>query len=292
MSSIQSLEKHRGFDRNVFNSRVRRVLVYLILLAGLVVTLLPFVWMILASFKTQTELIQVPPTFWPEKATFDNYLTILNDPDLPLLRFYGNSLFVAISRVTFILFTSSLMGFIFAKYNFRGKNFFFGWFLLGLMLPAQLTMIPDFMILSKLGLIDNLWALVIFAVLDAFGIFMMRQFIESIPNEMLDAARIDGASEWQIYWRIILPQLGPALATLGILVFMGSWNEYLWPLVIIRSTENRTLPLILTWYNTQHGARQNLVMAATVMMIIPILFVYLGLQKWIVKGFTHSGLKG
>ena len=248
-------------------------MVYFLLIMGLSMTLMPFVWMILGSFKTATELIRVPPTFWPESPTLDNYGTILNDPKLPLLRFYGNSALVAVCNVLTSLFTSSLLGFLFAKYEFRGKRLFFGWFMLGMMIPGQMTMIPSYLILAKVGLLNSLWALIVFSAMDAFGIFMLRQFIETLPNELLDAARIDGASEWQIYWRVILPQLGPALATLGTLNFMGNWNAYLWPMVVITSIERRTLPIILTWYNSQHSSRPNLTNAATVMMVIPMLLL-------------------
>jgi multiple sugar transport system permease protein len=272
-------------------SGLGRFLVHLLLIVGLSITLTPFVWMILGSFKTATELIRIPPTFWPENPTLDNYRTILSDPQLPLLRFYSNSTFVAVANVLTSLFTSSLLGFLFAKYEFRGKRLFFGWFMLGMMIPGQMTMIPSYLILSKVGLLNNLWGLVVFSAVDAFGLFMLRQFIETIPNELLDAARMDGASEWQIYWRIVLPQLGPPLATLGTLNFMGNWNSYLWPMVVITNIEFRTLPVILTWYNSQHGSRPNLTNAATVMVVIPILFVYFFFQRWIVRGFTMSGIK-
>jgi multiple sugar transport system permease protein len=285
----RSVRQHIGGARVQRN--LGRFLVYFLLILGLTMTLMPFTWMILASFKTQTELIRIPPTFWPENPTLDNYRTILQDPKIPLLRFYGNSAFVAVANVLTTLLTSSLLGYLFAKFEFRGKRAFFGWFLLGMMIPGQMTMIPSFLILAKIGLLNTLWGLVVFSAVDAFGIFMLRQFIETLPNELLDAARIDGASEWQIYWRVVLPQLGPALATLGTLNFMGNWNNYLWPMVVITKVERRTLPIILTWYNSQHSSRQNIVMAATVLVVVPILFVYFFFQRWIVQGFTMSGIK-
>jgi multiple sugar transport system permease protein len=285
----RSARPHAGLTRARYG--LGRFLVYVSLVVGLSVTLMPFVWMILSSFKTSAEILRTPPTFWPENPTLDNYRTILQDPKLPLLRFYGNSAFVAISNMLTSLFTSSLLGYLFAKYEFRGKRVLFGWFLLTMMIPAKMTMIPDYMILVKLKLINTLWGLVALSFLDAFGIFMMRQFIKAIPNDLLDAARIDGASEWQIYTRIVVPQLGPALATLGTLSFMGHWNDYLWPMVVITRVERRTLPVILTWYEDQHVTKHNLVMAATVMVVIPILLVYFFFQRWIVQGFAISGLK-
>jgi multiple sugar transport system permease protein len=268
-----------------------RFLLYFALTLGLSVTLLPFIMMIFSSFKTNVEVLRVPPTFWPEHFTLDNYVKIFNDPKLPLLRFYANSAFVSIFNVIATLFTSSLVGYMFAKFEFPGKKILFGWFLTMMMIPAQITMIPSYLILAKLHLINSLWGLVIFSAVDAFGIFMLRQFCETLPNELLDAARIDGASEWQIYLRIILPQLGAPLATLGILGFMGSWNAYLWPMIVLQKIEVRTLPIILTWFNSTHTGQGALVMAATVLIIMPILIVFLFFQRWIVQGFTMTGFK-
>ena len=275
-----------------FPGKLSNSLVYLVLILGVSITLLPFVWMILGSFKTPAELIQVPPTFWPQNPTLENYRIILTDPKLPLLRFYGNSAFVAVFNVTTTLFTSSLLGFLFAKYEFRGKNLLFGWYLLLLMIPGQITMIPTYLILAKIGLLNSLWGLIVFSATDAFGVFMLKQFVEALPNDLLDAARIDGASEWQIYWKIVLPQLGAPLATLGVLNFMGNWNAYLWPMVVLTSIEKRTLPIILTWYNSQHSSNPGITNAATILMVLPILFIFLYFQRWIIRGFTMSGLKG
>jgi multiple sugar transport system permease protein len=269
-----------------------RLMIFIVLTIGLSFTLLPFLMMILSSFKTNLENLRVPPTFWPEFFTLENYYAIFNDPKLPLLRFYANSAFVAIFNMVSTLFTSSLIGYMFAKFEFPGKKLLFGWFLALMMIPAQITMIPSFLILSKLHLINSLWGLVVFSAVDAFGIFMMRQFCETLPNELLDAGRIDGASEWQIYWRIVLPQLGAPLATLGILGFMGSWNAYLWPMIVLQKIEVRTLPIILTWFNSTHTGQGALVMAATVLIIMPILIVFMFFQRWIVQGFTMSGMKG
>jgi multiple sugar transport system permease protein len=268
-----------------------RFLMYFILTLGLSFTLLPFLMMIFSSFKTNLEVLRVPPTFLPENATIENYLKIFNDPKLPLLRFYGNSAFVALFNVTTTLFTSSLVGYMFAKFDFPGKRLLFGWFLTMMMIPGQITMIPSFLILAKLGLINSLWGLVIFSAVDAFGIFMLRQFCETLPNELLDAARIDGASEWQIYGRIVLPQLGAPMATLGILGFMQTWNAYLWPMIVLQKIDVRTLPIILTWFNSTHTGQGALVMAATVLIIVPILIVFLFFQRWIVQGFTMTGFK-
>ncbi len=289
----KSLPKSAGRLPKPFRSGkvTGRILAYTLLTLGLSFTLLPFIMMILSSFKTNLEVLQVPPTFLPENFTLENYVKIFNDPKLPLLRFYGNSAFVAALNVISTLFTSSLIGYMFAKFEFPGKNILFIWFLSLMMIPSQITMIPSYLILAKLGLINSLWGLVIFSAVDAFGIFMMRQFCESLPDELLDAARIDGANEWQIYWRVALPQLGAPLATLGILGFMHSWNAYLWPMIVLQKIEVRTLPIILTWFNSTHTGQGAMVMAATVLIIMPILIVFLFFQRWIVQGFTMTGFK-
>lgn len=269
-----------------------KIVVYTILILGSFVAIMPFLWMILASFKTGAEVRQIPPTFWPVEPTLENYKTIFSDPKLPLALFYRNSAIIAIVNVATALFTSSLFGYIFAKFKFPGSRFWF-WIVLALMMiPFQVTMIPSYLILAKLGLLNKLTGLMIGAAITPFGIFLMRQFSLSIPNEMLDAARVDGASEWRIYWSIVIPQLRAALATLGMLTFMFNWNAYLWPLIVLTEQENRTLPIVLTWYTTQHSNQIQLSMAATVMVIVPILIVFLISQRWIVKGITLSGIKG
>jgi multiple sugar transport system permease protein len=266
-------------------------MVYLILILGTVVTLLPFVWAVLTSFKSSSEIIRIPPTFFPQHWTLQSYQTIFNDPRVPLARFFSNSLFVAVMHVGITLFTSSLAGFIFAKYKFWGKDIIFAYILAQMMIPFQIVMIPSYLILVKLHLVNSLWGLIIPSMVDAFGIFLMRQFIESIPNELMDAARIDGAGEFTIYWRIILPQLGAPLAALGIFSFMAVWNDYLWPLIVITTHERRTLPLLLNWYNNAHGTRYDLTMAASVLVLLPILLVYILFQRWIVRGVALTGFK-
>jgi len=271
---------------------IRINLAYFILVPASLIALLPFVWMILSSFKTLKEIREVPPTFVPKEFTLDNYQKVLTDKNLPLGIFYRNSAIIAFANVVQVLFTSSLFGYIFAKFEFKGKKVLF-WFILSLMMiPTQMTMIPGYLILARLGLINNLLGLIIPAAIDAFGIFLFRQFALSIPNELLDAARVDGAGEFHIYYRIVLPQLGPALATFGMLTFMFNWNAYLWPLIVLTEKNVRTLPIILTWFSNQQVDKTNLTMAASVLVILPVLFVFLLVQKWIVEGITLSGMKG
>lgn len=264
---------------------------YAVLLLGLVATLLPFFYVMVSSLKTEAELLKTPPDFFPQQPTFKHYTTIFNDEKIPLERNVLNSFVVSIARVFITLFTSSFAGYIFAKYHFKGKNLAFGVILIQIMIPFQVVLIPNYLLVVKFGLIDSLWALILPFMVDAFGIFLMKQFIESLPAELMDAARIDGASEFGIYWRIVLPQMGPPLASLGIFTFMATWNDYLWPLIVLTTPEKRTIPLLLVWFQTQHTSNQGLVLAASILTLLPIFFVYIFLQRWIVDQATQSAFK-
>jgi multiple sugar transport system permease protein len=268
-----------------------RVVLYLALVIGGIIAALPFFWMIFGSFKTGAEIRQIPPTFVPQDWTLENFSTILNDPDLPLATYYRNSLFVALTNVALTLFTSSILGFIFAKYVFRGRDILF-WYLMALMMvPPSVLMIPNYLILSEIGLLNNLWGLVVTVAIDPFAILVMRQFMRALPDEQIESARVDGASEFRIYWSVVLPQVKPALATLGLLTFMFNWNAYLWPLIVLTENEKRTIPVILSAYSTRNAAQLELVMAASVLMVVPVLLVFLATQRWIVQGLTLSGGK-
>jgi len=269
--------------------RVTRVSLYVVLTIMGVFAALPFVWMILASFKTEAEIRQIPPTFWPSEATLDNYRTIFQDPELPLLTFYRNSAFVAVMNVIATLFTGSLLGYIFAKFEFRFRQPLFWFVLATMMIPTQVTMLPAYLVLLQIHLLNNLWGLIVPSFIDAFAVFVMRQFILSIPNDEIYSARVDGASEWRIFRSVVIPQLKAPLATLGMLTFMFHWNEYLWPLIVLTEQSKRTLPIILTWYSDQHSAQMNLVMAASVLIVVPVLVIFALSQKWIVRGLTLTG---
>jgi ABC-type glycerol-3-phosphate transport system permease component len=264
---------------------------YAVLILGLVATLLPFFYILVSSLKPEAELRKTPPDFFPQEPTLKYYTTIFSDESIPLERNVLNSVIVSLARVVITLFTSSFAGYIFAKYHFKGKNLAFGAILIQIMIPFQVVMIPNYLLVVKLGMIDSLWALIVPAMVDAYGIFMMKQFIESMPGELMDAARIDGASEFGIYSRIILPQMGPPLASLGIFTFMFTWNDYLWPLIVLTSPENRTIPLLLVWFQTQHTSNQGMVLAASILTLLPIFFVYIFVQRWIVDQATQSAFK-
>lgn len=296
MAVVSAAELPRESDITVVRPPRRRVpvgqiVMYAVLIVGGIVAALPFLWMIFGAFKTGPDIRQIPPTFLPQEWTLENFTTILDDPTLPLWTFYRNSLFVAVSNVIITLFTSSVLGYIFAKYVFRGRDVLF-WYLMALMMvPASVLMIPNYLILSELGLLNNLWGLIVTAAIDPFAILVMRQFIRALPDEQIESARVDGASEFRIYRSVVLPQIKPALATLGLLTFMFHWNSYLWPLIVLTENSKRTIPVILSWYSTQHSAQINLVMAASVLMVIPVLIFFLATQRWIVSGLTLTGGK-
>jgi len=264
---------------------------YAVLILGLVATLLPFFYIMVSSLKTDAELRKTPPDFFSQQPTLKHYITILTDENIPIERNVMNSVIVSLARVMITLFTSSFAGYIFAKYHFKGKNLAFGVILIQIMIPFQVVMIPNYLLVVKLGLIDSLWALIVPSMVDAFGIFLMKQFIESLPAELMDAARIDGASEFGIYSRIVLPQMGPPLASLGIFTFMATWNDYLWPLIVLTTPEKRTIPLLLVWFQTQHSSNQGLILAASILTLLPIFLVYIFMQRWIVDQATQSAFK-
>jgi multiple sugar transport system permease protein len=262
---------------------------HLVLLPLAFVMIAPMLWMLVTSIETYSETQQFPPILAPSGVRWQNYRQVLELSRFP--RWFVNTVVVTSVVVVANLFFCSLAGYAFARLRFFGRDVVFVILLATMMIPFQVIMIPLYLILVQLNLTDNLAGLIIPAAASAFGIFLMKQFIEGIPGELIDAARIGGTSEFGIFARIIMPQMGPALATLGIFQFMGTWNDYLWPLIVIKTTEQRTLPIMLTWYNTQHGARQDLTMAASVLVILPILIVYFIFQRRITQGIALTGFK-
>jgi len=254
--------------------------------------LLPFYWMISASLMTSKEIIQMPPPLVPELPQWHNYVRVTEVVDLG--RSYLNSVLVTALTVVGILFTSSLAGFAFAKYQFPGRDVLFAMILATMMIPFFVILIPVFYIVKQFGWTNNYFGLIMPGLVSAYGIFMMRQFILTLPDELLDAARIDGANEFRIYWQIILPLTGPALATLGVFNMISVWNSFLWPLLIAQSPDLYTVPLALNNLRTYGMEAQvlNLQMAGTVASVIPTLIVFIFLQRYFTQGIALTGLKG
>ena len=254
-----------------------------------IIFVMPLVVMVLSAFKPQSEILRIPPSFWPEAPTLDNFRTVLNEA--PYGTWYRNSMVVAVAVTTMNLLTSSLGGYIFANFDFPLKQPLFILILITLMIPFPVLLIPNYIIANRLGVLNSLWALILPGMVSAFGIFLMRQFAAGIPRDLIEAARLDGASEWSIFGRIVLPLLRPALAALGVFTFLASWNDYLWPLVAINDLDKSTLPLALTFFNSTHATRYDLVMAAATMAVVPVLVVFLLFQRHIVKALVLAGMK-
>lgn len=252
----------------------------------------PFVWMISSSLKTGGEAFQTPPTLIPKKPTLENYRLVFEYVDLP--RLFMNSLFIAFVVVSLQLTSSALAGYAFARLKFKGKNFFFVIYLATMMIPFQVILVPLFIEMRKLGLIDNYLGLILPTFTSAFGVFLMRQVMLGIPKELEEAAILDGASHFRLFRSIALPLCIPSLATLGILGFMGTWNGFLWPLVMLYSPEKMTLPLGLALLSGEHSTATDwpMVMAGTTLSVIPIVIVYLIFQRQIAQSFLTAGLKG
>lgn len=264
---------------------------YLLLSLGLLMMIVPFIWMVLGSIKTQAELTRLPPTWLPEAPTWDNYTRLFNRLDFP--RFFTNSAVVATFVTVGNLLFCSMLGYALAKLTFFGRNKLFLLVLATLMVPSSVTLIPLFVLMSKLNLINTYAALILPFLAGPFGVFLMRQFMLGIPDELLDAARIDGAGEFRIFWQVVLPLTTPALATLGILTFLGSWNNFLWPLVAAQDETLFTLPVALATFAVgQHQADYGLLMAGSVVLILPVLIVFIVLQRYFTAGIATTGLKG
>ena len=271
---------------------VGSILKYLALILAGAWMLLPFFWMFSASLMTSQEITRLPPPLLPTQPQWYSYVDVMRA--VPLGRAYFNSMLVTTLSVLGILFTSSLCGFAFAKYDFPGRNVLFVLTLASMMIPFFVTLIPVFYIVKQLGWLNNYAGLVMPGIVSAYGIFLMRQFMLDIPDEFIDAARIDGAGEFRIYWQIILPLSGPALATLGSFNFVGSWNAFLWPLLVVQSRELFTVPLALNSLRTygMEAKFLNLQMAGTAVSVIPALAMFVALQRYFVQGIALTGLKG
>lgn len=265
-------------------------IVSLVLFLGLLTVIFPFVWMVLGSFKTEGELRQVPPTWWPEAPTTANYTNLLSQLDLKT--YAVNSAFVALMVTLGNLVFCAAAGYALAKLHWPGKKIMLAVVLGMLMVPGTVTFIPLFILTSNMGLTNTYGGLIIPFLAGAFGVFLMRQFMLDLPDELIDAARVDGCGELQIFFRIMLPLCGPALATLGLMTFLGNWNSFLWPLVVAQSEDMYTLPIALALYATgQYSSSYALLMAGAVIVVLPILLIYIVLQRFFVQGVATTGIK-
>ena len=281
-----------------------RALTHAILLLGAVAMLLPFVWMISTSLKPPDQLFTVPPTWIPRTLVVENYVKAMDAGNFG--RYALNSLFLAVANMLTNVGLSALAGYAFARLAFPGRSALFILVLATLMVPYQVTIIPQFVIIRHIpffggndalgqggiGWINSYWGLIVPGAVSAFGIFMLRQFFETLPRELEDAARIDGAGEFRIFWQIMLPLATPAVATLAIFSFQAGWNAFLWPLLITTTDDMRTIQLGLTVFVQQYSTQWDQLMAATVVATLPIIAVFALGQRLLVKGIAFTGLKG
>ena len=266
------------------------VVLHFFLILGAIFMAAPFLWMLTTSLMSTAQAFSVPPTFIPNPVLWGNYLQSFNA--LPFNLAYMNSFIVAGSVTICQLITCSMSGYAFARLEFPGKNIIFFAFLATLMIPFQLTIIPIFLTMKIVGLLDTLLSLILPAALfSAFGVFLMRQFVMGLPVELEEAAIVDGANRWTIFWRIVLPLLKAPLAALGIFAFLGQWNDFFRPLIMLNTPSNFTVPLMLNQFRGQYATEWTLVMAGSVIAVVPVLIVYILAQRQIIAGIAMTGLK-
>ena len=278
MNATASLRRTGGVE-------LSHVLLYTLAFA----TVAPFLWMVLTSFKDLSEIFSYPPTWWPERFTTENYTSAFQAA--PFGRFYANSLFVAVVVTLGQLVTCSLAAYAFARMEFRGRDALFYVFLGTMMVPAHVTMIPSFMVLHWLGLVDTYGALILPGLASAFGTFLLRQFFLTLPRELEEAAFLDGYGRWHVLWKIVLPLSRPALATLAVFTFMGVFNDFLWALVVVNTQDLYTVQLGLAVFRDRYSTEWGSLMAGSVVATLPVLLLFLVAQKHFIQGIALSGLK-
>lgn len=266
------------------------LITYALLIVGGLTMLAPFIWMVSTSLMDEFEVFSWPPRFLPEIVQWSNYPEALTA--LPFARFFLNSAIMAFFIVSGQLFVCSLAGYAFARLRFPGRDRLFKLFLANLMVPIIVLIIPRFLLVGMANGVDTYWGLIVPEIVSVYGIFLMRQFFLTLPSDLEDAARIDGAGEFQIYWRIVLPLSKPALATLGVFSFVATWQSFLWPLIITRSLHMRPVEVGIASF---HGALETnwpYQMAAAVTAVIPLVLLFLFTQRYFVKGIALTGVKG
>ena len=283
--------ENKKFRSKRRNAIAGKTLVYVILLIITAAMIVPFLWMLSASIKSNREVFLMDPFVWiPEQPKWDNYIKIWTK--IPLLKFVQNTVFLTLV-VTFLqLLTSSFAAYSFAKLEFKHKNALFLAYIATIAMPWQVYMVPQFIMMRSMGLNDKLLAMICLQAFSAFGVFLMKQFYEGIPSELCEAARIDGMSEYGIYAKVMLPPSKPAISTLTIFTFVNTWNDYLGPLIYLKTEAKKTIQLGLKMFIGQYSSQYGLIMAGSVLSLIPVLVVFLCLQKYFVEGVASTGVKG
>ncbi len=269
---------------------LEQAIIYLLLCAITIISVLPFLWMVSASFKLDTEVFAAEIQWIPEVFHFENYAKIWER--IPLALFTMNSAKLAVIITSIQLVTSSFAAYGFSKCNFRGRDTLFMCYIVTIAIPWQVYMLPQYILMQKFGLVDKHLSIILLQSFTAFGVFLLRQFYQSVPNELLEAARIDGLTEYGIYARIMLPLSMPAMATLTIFSFVSTWNDYMGPMIYFNSTSVKTIPLGIRLFISQYSAEYNLIMAASLLSLIPVFILYVSFQRFFIQGIATSGLKG
>ena len=254
------------------------------------IALVPFAWMISTSFKSRGALMSIPIEWIPEEPTLDAYFTMFER--FPFLRAIGNSLLIAVCYTLLTLVSASMAAFAFTKIQFKGSGFLLGLYLATMMIPTQVTMIPLFVVMNQIGLINHYSSVILPAIFRPFAVFLLVQQMRTIPPDYMDAARIDGAGVWRIWRQVMLPLCAPSLATLAVTNFMDSWNDYLWPLLMLTDKAKMTLPIALSTLNGQYDTEYNVMMAGSLISMIPIILIYIFAQKYFKHGLMAGGVKG
>lgn len=267
-----------------------KMLIYILLIGISIMMLIPFAWMLTSSFKMNKDVFTYPVVWWPKEFITTNYVRIWEE--IPLLRYFFNTSKLTVIITLLQLLTSTFAAYAFAKMKFSGKDFLFLCYICTIAMPWQSYMIPQFIIIKKIGLVNTHLALIILQSFTAFGVFLVRQFYMEIPNEICEAARIDGMSEYGIYAKIMLPLSKPVIATLTIFSFTTIWNDFMGPLIYINSQNLKTIQLGLRSFITEYSSEYSLIMAGSVVALIPVLIVFACLQKYFVEGIASTGLKG
>ena len=263
---------------------------YLVSILLAVLALIPFLWMISTSLKSRGALMSIPIEWIPSEPTLDAYAEVFSR--FPFLRTIGNSLLISVSFTLLTLVSASMAAFAFAKLRFRGSGVILSVYIATMMIPTQVTMIPLFVVMNRLGLIDSYASVILPSMFKPFAVFLLVQQMKTIPNDYLDAARIDGAGLFHIYFRVALPLCIPTLATLAVTTFMESWNDYLWPLLMLTDRNKMTLPIALSTLNGQYNTEYNVLMAGSLISMIPIIIIYIAAQKQFKAGLMAGGIKG
>lgn len=273
--------------------KARRILRYVVLILLALLFISPLIFMIVTSFKTRADAASLPPTWWPDPISTDAYGTVTGaGTETPVLRWFANSMIAATLHATLVVSTAALAAYPLARWEFRGKKIVFGMIIATLFVPPVILIIPNYLIVGELFWLDTLIAIIVPTAASAFGVFFLRQFFLGLPLELEEAARLDGANRWQVFWKVVLPLSKPALVTLALLSFLTNYNDFLWPVYVLFSPETQTLPAGLSTLQTANAVRYDLLMAGAVVASIPVLALYIGAQRFIIEGVSRSGLKG